>query len=63
MAGPSTQLPNEVTEEDSSELMFPKEFENAETLLISEVFVHSSTPDRINPSSLVTVPQIGDIKF
>ncbi|KAK6195594.1 DNA-directed RNA polymerase II subunit RPB4 [Patella vulgata] len=28
---------NEVQEEDASELVFPKEFENAETLLISEV--------------------------
>lgn len=33
----STQLPNEQAEEDASELVFPKEFENAETLLISEV--------------------------
>ncbi|CAI9720084.1 DNA-directed RNA polymerase II subunit RPB4-like [Octopus vulgaris] len=28
---------NEQTEEDASELQFPKEFESAETLLISEV--------------------------
>lgn len=28
---------NDVTEEDASELQFPKEFESAETLLISEV--------------------------
>ncbi|KAK3103170.1 hypothetical protein FSP39_016984 [Pinctada imbricata] len=33
----STSLPNEQAEEDASELQFPKEFENAETLLISEV--------------------------
>jgi len=30
-------LPNEQQEEDASDLVFPKEFENAETLLISEV--------------------------
>ncbi|XP_060079942.1 DNA-directed RNA polymerase II subunit RPB4-like [Ylistrum balloti] len=30
-------LPNEQPDEDASELLFPKEFENAETLLISEV--------------------------
>ncbi|XP_033752121.1 DNA-directed RNA polymerase II subunit RPB4-like [Pecten maximus] len=30
-------LPNEQADEDASELLFPKEFENAETLLISEV--------------------------
>eukprot|EP00918_Siedleckia_nematoides_P092903 GHVU01203894.1.p1 GENE.GHVU01203894.1~~GHVU01203894.1.p1 ORF type:complete len:156 (+),score=34.75 GHVU01203894.1:47-469(+) len=30
-------LPNEPAEEDASELIFAKEFENAETLLISEV--------------------------
>ncbi|CAG0885066.1 unnamed protein product [Darwinula stevensoni] len=30
-------VPNEPPEEDAAELQFPKEFENAETLLISEV--------------------------
>ncbi|ELU07114.1 hypothetical protein CAPTEDRAFT_220021 [Capitella teleta] len=30
---------NDQPEEDSSELIFPKEFENAETLLISEVYM------------------------
>ncbi len=30
-------IPNEQQDEDASELTFPKEFENAETLLISEV--------------------------
>lgn len=34
-AGSSTN--NDQPEEDASELIFPKEFENAETLLISEV--------------------------
>ncbi|XP_013416928.1 DNA-directed RNA polymerase II subunit RPB4 [Lingula anatina] len=33
----AANLPNEQQEEDASELRFPKEFENAETLLISEV--------------------------
>ncbi|KAK2176169.1 hypothetical protein NP493_677g00046 [Ridgeia piscesae] len=33
----ATSIPNEQQEEDASELTFPKEFENAETLLISEV--------------------------
>ncbi|GFR90040.1 DNA-directed RNA polymerase II subunit RPB4 [Elysia marginata] len=39
MAASSSQQSssNEVQEEDASELQFPKEFENAETLLISEV--------------------------
>lgn len=36
MAVASTQA-NDQTEEDACELTFPKEFENAETLLISEV--------------------------
>ena len=35
----ANQLPNEAQEEDAGELIFPKEFENAETLLISEVFM------------------------
>ncbi|KAK2144772.1 hypothetical protein LSH36_732g01063 [Paralvinella palmiformis] len=35
MATPN--LPNEQADEDASELLFPKEFENADTLLISEV--------------------------
>ena len=30
-------LPNEQVDEDSAELQFPKEFENGETLLVSEV--------------------------
>jgi len=33
----STVLPNEQLEEDASELVFPKEFENVDTLLLSEV--------------------------
>jgi len=33
----STALPNEQPEEDVSDLVFPKEFQNVETLLISEV--------------------------
>jgi len=33
----ATALPNEQTDEDSAELQFPKEFENGETLLVSEV--------------------------
>jgi len=37
MSGKDTVLPNEQPDEDASELVFPKEFENAETLLISEV--------------------------
>jgi DNA-directed RNA polymerase II subunit RPB4 len=37
MSGANTVLPNEQQEEDASDLVFPKEFENAETLLISEV--------------------------
>uniref|UniRef100_T1J3Q6 DNA-directed RNA polymerase II subunit RPB4 n=1 Tax=Strigamia maritima TaxID=126957 RepID=T1J3Q6_STRMM len=37
MASKSSQVQAEQTEEDASELQFPKEFENAETLLISEV--------------------------
>jgi len=37
--GNATPLPNEVQEEDTGELTFPKEFDNAETLLISEVFM------------------------
>merc|ERR1712117_618091 len=37
MAAQVNALPNEQQEEDASELLFPKEFENAETLLISEV--------------------------
>ncbi|KAG8232093.1 hypothetical protein J437_LFUL012453 [Ladona fulva] len=32
-----TAVPNEAPEEDAADLQFPKEFENAETLLISEV--------------------------
>ncbi|VDI63703.1 DNA-directed RNA polymerase II subunit RPB4-like [Mytilus californianus] len=36
-SGHTQPLPNEQEEEDASELLFPKEFENAETLLISEV--------------------------
>ncbi|RUS79134.1 hypothetical protein EGW08_013112 [Elysia chlorotica] len=36
-ASSAQQSSNEVQEEDASELQFPKEFENAETLLISEV--------------------------
>ena len=35
----ANQLPNEAQEEDAGDLVFPKEFENAETLLISEVFM------------------------
>lgn len=38
-AGNSNPLPNEAQEEDAGDLVFPKEFENAETLLISEVFM------------------------
>jgi DNA-directed RNA polymerase II subunit RPB4 len=38
-SGSQTQLPNEVQEEDAGDLVFPKEFDNAETLLISEVFM------------------------
>ena len=37
--GNANPLPNEVQEEDTGELTFPKEFDNAETLLISEVFM------------------------
>ena len=37
--GNANALPNEVQEEDTGELTFPKEFDNAETLLISEVFM------------------------
>ncbi|KAF6016463.1 hypothetical protein EB796_025229 [Bugula neritina] len=33
----SNALPNDQVEEDAGELKFPKEFENAETLLVSEV--------------------------
>jgi len=39
MASAQSQLPNEAQEEDAGDLVFPKEFENGETLLISEVFM------------------------
>ncbi|XP_014675675.1 PREDICTED: DNA-directed RNA polymerase II subunit RPB4-like [Priapulus caudatus] len=39
MATGVVTLPNDLIEEDASSLQFPKEFENAETLLISEVFM------------------------
>ncbi|CAL8147658.1 unnamed protein product [Orchesella dallaii] len=37
MAGVAVNFGNEAQEEDAADLLFPKEFENAEALLISEV--------------------------
>ena len=55
----ANQLPNEAQEEDAGDLVFPKEFENAETLLISEVFMlldHRKTQNDEAEEEQVQIP-------